>query len=143
MQKLHLSTLSRFFLYIACLIIILSLITTLIKGVDKQSEQDILQLPLSDGISSNWSYDSILAYNVDIDMDRAREEQTVNHYGEGIREFVEDAIDNNADNPNAKPTAENTYQRDTALNKVLPETFPEAIGKDFSQKTLEKMESKD
>ena len=144
MQKLHLSTLSRFLLYIACLIIVLSLITTLVKGIDTESEPDIFQPPLSEEISSgNWSYGSMLAYNVDIDMDRARKEQTVDHYGEGIGELVQDAIDNNADNPNAKPTAENTYQRDTTLNEVLPETLPEAIGKDFSQKALEKMESKD
>ncbi len=78
-----------------------------------------------------------IAYNVDLEMDKARKEKTVEHYGEPIRDIVEQATQNNENKPDSKPTAENTYQRESWLNEVLPER----IGKHFSQEDLQNMEN--
>lgn len=82
---------------------------------------------------------TLVAYNIDLEMDKAREEKTVEHYGEGIRDIVESATENNVNNPDSKPTAQSTYERESALNDELPTQ----IGKDFSQKDLANMESSD
>ena len=82
---------------------------------------------------------TLLAYNIDQEMDQARKEKTVEHYGEGIRDVVEDATENNVNNPDKKPTAESTYERESSLNDVLPKQ----IGKDFSQEDLADMENSD
>ncbi|MGC1307811.1 MAG: hypothetical protein WA885_11315 [Phormidesmis sp.] len=82
---------------------------------------------------------AILAYDIDLEMDRARKEKTVEHYGEGIREIVEEATKNNVNTPDSKPTAQNSYERESPLNEVLPKR----IGKDFSKSDLENMESDD
>ena len=80
---------------------------------------------------------TLLAYNIDQEMDQARKEKTVEHYGEGIRDIVEDATENNVNNPNKKSTAESTYKRENPLIDVLPKQ----IGKDFSQEDLADMEN--
>ena len=80
-----------------------------------------------------------IAYSVDYEMDKARVEKTIEHYGEPIRPIVEEAIKNNEDNPNSKDTAENTYQRENPLNQALPEQ----IGESFSKKELANMENSD
>ncbi len=82
---------------------------------------------------------AIVAYNIDFEMDKAREEKTVEHYGEGIRDIVEDATENNVNNPDSKPTAQSTYEREGTLNDELPEQ----IGKNFSQEDLADMENSD
>ncbi|MGB3299720.1 MAG: hypothetical protein WBA76_15750 [Phormidesmis sp.] len=82
---------------------------------------------------------TLLAYNIDLEMDEARKEKTVEHYGEGIRDIVEDATDNNVNNPDSKPTAQSTYERESPLNDLLPEQ----IGKDFSKEDLADMENSD
>ena len=76
--------------------------------------------------------DNWVAYSIDYEMDKARAEKTVEHYGEGMRPFVKKALKNNEENPNRKPTAENTYQRESPLNELLPER----IGKTFSKTDL-------
>lgn len=81
--------------------------------------------------------DNWVAYSVDYEMDKARAEKTVEHYGEGVRPFVRKALKNNEENPNRKPTAENSYQRESPLNELLPER----IGKTFSQTELLEMQS--
>ena len=45
----------------------------------------------------------LVAYNIDLEMDKAREEKTVEHYGEGIRDLVQDANTNNVNSPDRKP----------------------------------------
>lgn len=82
---------------------------------------------------------AIIAYDIDYEMDEARKEKTIEHYGEGIRDIVEDATANNVNNPESKPTAENSYEREGPLNDVLPKQ----IGKDFSKKELANMENSD
>lgn len=79
---------------------------------------------------------ALLAYDVDLQMDQARVEKTVENYGEPVRDIVEQAAKNNENNPERKPTAKNTYRRESRLNDVLPEK----IGKDFSKEDLESME---
>ncbi len=79
---------------------------------------------------------AIVAYDIDYEMDEARKEKTIEHYGEGIRDIVEDATANNVNNPESKPTAENSYEREGPLNEVLPEQ----IGKDFSKEELVNMD---
>ena len=54
-------------------------------------------------------------------MDIARVEQTIEHYGEEIRDVVEQALRNNVNNPESKDTAQNTYQRQSTMNDLLPE----------------------
>ncbi len=83
--------------------------------------------------------DNLVAYSVDYEMDKARAEKTVEHYGEPIRDIVEDALENNEENPNSKSTAQNTYQRESPLNDVLPKK----IGDSFSQKELSDMQRDD
>lgn len=80
---------------------------------------------------------TLIAYNVDLEMDKARKEKTVEHYGEPIRDVVEQATQNNENRPDSKPTAENTYQRESRLNDILPER----VGKHFSQEDLQNMEN--
>ena len=78
----------------------------------------------------------LLAYDIDLQMDKARVEKTVEHYGEPVRDIVEQAHQNNENNPDRKSTAENTYKRETALNEALPEQ----LGRDFSKQELKDME---
>jgi hypothetical protein len=82
---------------------------------------------------------TLVAYNIDLEMDKAREEKTVEHYGEGIRDIVKDANTNNVNNPDSKPTAKNTYKRENSLIDALPNQ----IGKDFSKEDLAHMEHSD
>ncbi|MBE9062656.1 hypothetical protein [cf. Phormidesmis sp. LEGE 11477] len=93
--------------------------------------------PLPLGVSPTAAM--TLAYNVDLDMDEARAEKTIEHYGEPVRDIVEDALDNNVNNPDSKPTAENTYERESPLSDILPEK----IGEKFSKDDLANMESGD
>jgi len=72
----------------------------------------------------------VVAYNIDFGMDLARVEQTIEHYGEEIREVVEQALMNNVNNPDSKDTAKNSYQRESALNDLLPERRSSAFSKD-------------
>ncbi|MEO1636905.1 MAG: hypothetical protein AAFS04_17700 [Cyanobacteria bacterium J06631_9] len=88
-------------------------------------EQRALAQPFQDAIAQ-----PIVAYNIDFGMDLARVEQTIEHYGEEIREVVEQALRNNVNNPESKETAQNTYQRESALNDVLPEKRSSAFSKD-------------
>ncbi|MEL6490749.1 MAG: hypothetical protein ABG776_17795 [Cyanobacteria bacterium J06555_13] len=74
----------------------------------------------------------IIAYNIDFEMDSATAEQTIEYYGEEIREFVEQALRNNQNHPERKSTAKNSYQRESALNDLLPEARSSA----FSKETL-------
>jgi len=82
---------------------------------------------------------NLVAYSVDYEMDKARAEKTVEHYGEPIRDIVEGALENNEENPDHKSTAQNTYQRESPLNEVLPKK----IGDSFSQKDLSDMQRDD
>ncbi len=75
---------------------------------------------------------TLIAYSVDYEMDKARGEKTVEHYGESMRPIVKQAIKNNENNPNSKDTAENTYRRESPLNDLLPER----VGQFFSKKDL-------
>ncbi|MGB3293638.1 MAG: hypothetical protein WBB01_11685 [Phormidesmis sp.] len=70
-------------------------------------------------------------------MDKARMEKTVEHYGEPVRDIVQQATQNNENNPERKSTAKNTYERESPLNELLPKK----IGKDFSKEDLENMEN--
>lgn len=85
------------------------------------------------------SSNRLLAYNIDIDMDKAREEKTVDHYGESIRDIVQSANENNVNNPDSKDDAKTTYRRESKLNDLLPEDW----NGDFQQKELEDMENSD
>ncbi len=80
-----------------------------------------------------------IAYSVDYEMDQARVEKTIEHYGEPVRPIVEKAIKNNENNPNSKDTAENTYKRESPLNSILPEQ----IGETFSKEDLLEMSGTD
>jgi hypothetical protein len=95
--------------------------------------------PLESFTQSPAELRTLLAYNIDLEMDKAREEKTVEHYGEGIRDIVQDANTNNVNNPDSKPTAENTYKRE----KSLIDALPNQIGKDFSKEDLAHMEHSD
>ncbi len=105
----------------------------------------LVSLLLSGLVFSRWDANSavnasaLVAYNIDLEMDQARQEKTVEHYGEGIRDIVEDASKNNVNNPDSKSTAENTYQRE---NPVI-DALPNQIGKDFSKEDLQHMENAD
>lgn len=81
---------------------------------------------------------SLIAYNVDYEMDKARAEQTIEHYGEPIREVVEEALQNNVNNPDSKETAENSYQRESPLNDLLPNR--NSAGQKFSQDDFSDMQ---
>ena len=72
----------------------------------------------------------VIAYNIDFGMDLARVEQTIEHYGEEIREVVEQALMNNENHPESKDTAKNSYQRQSTLNDLLPEKRSGAFSKD-------------
>ncbi|MGD1899717.1 MAG: hypothetical protein ACFB16_22570 [Phormidesmis sp.] len=84
----------------------------------------------SSAIASPLTTQPVIAYNIDFGMDLARVEQTIEHYGEEIREVVEQALMNNVNHPESKDTAENTYQRQSALNDILPERRNSAFSKD-------------
>lgn len=71
-----------------------------------------------------------LAYNIDFGMDLARAEQTIEYYGEELRDLVEQALRNNQNHPESKDTAKNSYQRESTLNDVLPEKRSSAFSKD-------------
>ena len=81
---------------------------------------------------------SLIAYSVDYEMDKARAEQTIEHYGEPVREVVEEALQNNVNNPNSKETAENSYQRESPLNDLLPNR--NSAGQKFSQDDFSEMQ---
>lgn len=72
----------------------------------------------------------IVAYNIDFGMDLAAAEQTIEYYGEEIREIVENALMNNENHPESKDTAKNSFQRESALNDLLPEKRSSAFSKD-------------
>lgn len=72
----------------------------------------------------------VVAYNIDFGMDLARIEQTIEHYGEEIREVVEQALLNNENHPESKDTAKNSYQRVSVMNDLLPEKRNSAFSKD-------------
>lgn len=72
----------------------------------------------------------VIAYNIDFGMDLARVERTIEHYGEEIREVVEQALMNNENHPESKDTAKNSYQRQSALNDLLPKKRSSAFSKD-------------
>ena len=72
----------------------------------------------------------IVAYNIDFGMDLARVDQTIEFYGEEIRDVVEQALRNNVNNPNSKDTAQNTFQRQSSINDLLPERRSSAFSKD-------------
>lgn len=80
-----------------------------------------------------------IAYSVDYEMDKARVEKTIEHYGDPIKPIVEQAIKNNENNPQSKDTAENTYKRKSLLNPLLPEQ----IGDSFSKEDLLEMTGTD
>ncbi len=90
-------------------------------------------------MSPHLSNSNVIAYSVDYEMDKARAEKTVEHYGEPIRDIVEGALENNEENPDSKSTAQNTYQRENPLNEILPKK----IGDSFSQKELSDMQRDD
>ncbi len=71
----------------------------------------------------------LVAYNIDYGMDLARVERTIEHYGEKIRDVVEQALRNNENHPESKDTARNSYRRESALNDVLPERRNSAFSK--------------
>lgn len=81
---------------------------------------------------------NLIAYSVDYEMDKARAEQTIEHYGEPVREVVEEALQNNVNNPDSKGTAENSYQRESPLNDLLP--YRNSAGQEFSQDDFSKMQ---
>lgn len=81
----------------------------------------------------------IIAYNIDFGMDLARAEQTIEYYGEEIREIVEKALRNNENNPERKETAQNSYRRESVLNDLLPEARSSA----FSESDLVQMKKTD
>jgi len=72
----------------------------------------------------------IVAYNIDFGMDLAAAEQTIEYYGEEIRELVENALMNNENHPESKDTAKNSFQRESALNNLLPEKRSSAFSKE-------------
>ena len=74
---------------------------------------------------------TLVAYSLDYEMDRARGDQTIEHYGEAVREPVEQALKNNVNNPESKDTAENSYGRKSFWNNLLPNRH--SAGKNFSQ----------
>ena len=73
----------------------------------------------------------LIAYSVDYEMDKARVEKTVDHYGEPVRDVAEQALKNNENNPNRKETAENSYERESFWNKILPRRH--SLGQAFSE----------
>ncbi|MGC1308700.1 MAG: hypothetical protein WA885_15855 [Phormidesmis sp.] len=85
---------------------------------------------LSVGLAIIPAAGSAIAYSVDYEMDKARGEKTVEHYGEPVRPIVEQAIKNNENNPNSKSTAENSYKRESPLNDLLPERLGQFFSKD-------------
>ena len=74
---------------------------------------------------------TLIAYSLDYEMDKARADQTIEHYGEPVREVVEETLRNNVNHPNSKATAENSYKRKSFLNDLLPNR--NSAGKKFSQ----------
>jgi hypothetical protein len=95
----------------------------------------VLVVGLVIGVASEGA----IAYSVDYEMDQARVEKTIEHYGEPVRPIVKKAIENNENNPNSKDTAENTYKRESPLNPLLPEQ----LGETFSKEDLLEMSGTD
>lgn len=83
------------------------------------------------------SSQTLIAYSLDYEMDRARGDQTIEHYGESVREPVEQALRNNVNHPESKDTAENSYGRRSFLNNLLPQRH--SVGKEFSQDDFSSM----
>ena len=92
--------------------------------------QSVMMAALVCGLSIAAPHGDAIAYSVDYEMDKARVEKTIEHYGEPVRPIVEKAIKNNENNPNSKDTAENTYKRESPLNSILPEQIGEAFSKE-------------
>ena len=99
-------------------------------------EQSALAQPVQKGAILH-DMQPIIGYNIDFGMDIARVEQTIEHYGEEIRDVVEQALRNNVNNPESKDTAQNTYQRQSAMNDLLPERRSSA----FSTEDLRKLKN--
>jgi len=107
----------------------------------------IATLSLCVWLSGSFSYSSdalaadlpieqtLLAYNIDMGMDEARGEKTIEYHGEELREVVEQTLRNNVNHPESKDTAKNSYKRESALNDILPEKRSSA----FSKKDLSKL----
>lgn len=77
------------------------------------------------------STQTLVAYSVDYEMDKARVEKTIDHYGEPVRDVAEQALENNENNPDSKETAENSYKRESFWNKILPRRH--SVGQEFSK----------
>lgn len=129
MEKLHIKTTGRFFIYLACLLMAISL---MVFGSGRLRNR-VNQVPVA--MDMHLDMGSAIAYNIDLDMDKARVEKTAEHYGEDVKAIAEDAIENNVNNPKAKPTAENTTREQSDLTKALPES----LGESFSKADLEDM----
>lgn len=82
-------------------------------------------------IATSQSSQTLIAYSLDYDMDRATGDKTIEYYGEPVREAVEQALRNNVNHPDSKETAKNSYGRKSFLNDVLPNR--NKAGKTFSQ----------
>jgi len=114
--------------------LILTLLFALAVGIGIVSGSRYV-ISITSGEPVKKTPDNWVAYSVDYEMDKARAQKTVKHYGEGLRPFVKEVLKNNEENPNRKPTAENTYQRESPLNELLPER----IRKTFSKTELLEM----
>jgi len=103
------------------------LISVGVMGAEAQANGDrLIQAP-----------QSLIAYSLDYEMDKARGDQTIEHYGEPVREVVEQTLRNNVNHPDSKETAKNSYKRKSFLNNVLPER--NSAGKKFSQEDFSEM----
>ena len=92
-----------------------------------------------EGVAFLQNAQPVIGYNIDFGMDLARVEQTIEHYGEEIRDVVEQALRNNVNHPESKDTAQNTYQRQSAMNDLLPERRSSAFSTE-DLKNLKKTE---
>ena len=86
---------------------------------------------------------SLIAYNIDMGMDEARGEKTIEYHGEELREVVEQTLRNNVNHPESKDTAKNSYKRESALNNILPEKRSSAFSKQDLSKLRETKHPKD
>ena len=94
----------------------------------------------ADSATQGWLVQNsqpLVAYSLDYEMDRARGDQTIEHYGEAVREPVEQALRNNVNNPESKATAENSYGRKSFFNNLLPNRH--SAGKTFSKDDFSSM----
>ncbi len=85
----------------------------------------------------------LLAYNIDMGMDEARGEKTIEYHGEELREVVEQTLRNNVNHPESKDTAINSYKRESALNDILPEKRSSAFSKSDLSKLRETKHPRD